>query len=89
MGGQHIVVSSDDADIGAIHHLDGGFVVTATRRHAVGQIAATELASMHWLGNHCVDVTPILVPQCFAAGGDRFCDANDFGVHDASVGRNM
>jgi hypothetical protein len=85
VGRQHVVVSRDNADVGATHQLDNGFVVAGTGRHPMSQIAAAKLAAIHRLGRHRIDVSPILISQRSATSGDILGHAVDVWMHSVSV----
>jgi hypothetical protein len=85
VSGQHVIVGSDYANVGAIHHPDNGLVISSTRCHAMRQIPAVELTAMHGLGRHRIDISPILIPQQSAAGGDVLSHTENVWMHVVSL----
>ena len=70
-----------NANIGCVHELDNGLVVTRAGGHAVGEVAATELLTIRCAQTHRVNVTQVVVTQVFAALFNRAGDAQNIGVH--------
>jgi hypothetical protein len=49
------------------------------------QIPAVELTAMRGLGRHRIDISPILIPQQSAAGGDVLSHTENVWMHVVSL----